>query len=368
MATTFPPLRALRQALHVPPDAPLLRPLLWIGAAGVAVLGAYGAASGWFSPDRLSPRRIISTFNANFGEHPGFRRNHAKGVCVLGYFDGNGSASSLSTAALFGAARTPVIGRFAVPGGNPGIADGSVPVRSMALQFTLPGGEQWRMGMNNTAVFAVNTPQGFYQQLLATRPDPATGKPDPAKVAAFYAAHPETAAVRAWSKAHPPSSGLGNGTYYSINAFELIDAHGQRHAVRWAMQPEQAYQALSKPAPKDADFLSHDLQQQLQQGPLRWHLILTLAAPGDPTNDATKAWPADRPTVDAGTLTLQSSAQQADGPCRDINFDPTILPHGVTVSDDPLLAARQGAYSRSFNLRTHEEAAAHAAPTRKVTP
>ncbi len=148
----------------------------------------------------------------------------------------------------------------------------------------------------------------------------------------------------------------------------MIDAHGQRHAVRWAMQPEQAYQALSKPAPKDADFLSHDLQQQLQQGPLRWHLILTLAAPGDPTNDATKAWPADRPTVDAGTLTLQSSAQQADGPCRDINFDPTILPHGVTVSDDPLLAARQGAYSRSFNLRTHEEAAAHAAPTRKVTP
>ena len=28
---------------------------------------------------------------------------------------------------------------------------------------------------------------------------------------------------------------------------------------------------------------------------------------------------------------------------------------------DPLLAARQGAYSRSFNLRTHEEAAAHIA-------
>ena len=24
-----------------------------------------------------------------------------------------------------------------------------------------------------------------------------------------------------------------------------------------------------------------------------------------------------------------------DGPCRDINFDPTILPDGITVSDDP---------------------------------
>ncbi|WP_083459424.1 catalase family peroxidase [Amantichitinum ursilacus] len=368
MATSLPPLRALRQALHLPPDAPVLRPALWIGAAALAVLGAYGAAAGWFSPQRLSPRRIINTFNANFGEHPGYRRNHAKGVCVLGYFEGNGSASSLSTAAVFGTTRTPVVGRFAVPGGNPGIADGSVPVRSMALQFSSPGGEQWRMGMNNAALFTVNTPQAFYQQLIATRPDPATGKPDPARVKAFYAAHPESAAALAWGKSHPPSTGLGNGTYYSINAFELIDAHGEKHAVRWAMQPEQPYAALGKPAPTDPDFLSHDLQQQLQQGPLRWHLILTLAAPGDPTNDATRAWPADRPTVDAGTLTLQNSAPQADGPCRDINFDPTILPHGVALSDDPLLAARQGAYSRSFNLRTHEEAAAQTPAARKVNP
>ncbi len=45
---------------------------------------------------------------------------------------------------------------------------------------------------------------------------------------------------------------------------------------------------------------------------------------------------------------------EADGPCRDINFDPTILPRGVSVSDDPFPAARSAAYARSYDLRTSE--------------
>src|SRR6478672_9371370 len=45
-----------------------------------------------------------------------------------------------------------------------------------------------------------------------------------------------------------------------------------------------------------------------------------------------------------------------DGPCRDFNYDPTILPTGIAVSDDPLLAARSAAYAKSFDLRTAEAA------------
>jgi len=47
---------------------------------------------------------------------------------------------------------------------------------------------------------------------------------------------------------------------------------------------------------------------------------------------------------------------EADGPCRDFNYDPTILPSGIAVSDDPLLAARSAAYAKSFDLRTAEAA------------
>jgi catalase len=58
--------------------------------------------------------------------------------------------------------------------------------------------------MNNTPVFVVNSPQAFYDQLVASRPDPATGKPDPAKLKAFFVAHPETTPFLDWVKANPP--------------------------------------------------------------------------------------------------------------------------------------------------------------------
>src|SRR5437016_1673865 len=81
-------------------------------------------------------------------------------------------------------------------------------VRSMALSFALPDGEEWRTGMNDIPVFAVATPQAFYEQLEAARPDPATGKPDPARMTEFLARHPETVRAIAVIKSQPPSSGF----------------------------------------------------------------------------------------------------------------------------------------------------------------
>jgi catalase len=357
----------IRKIFSLPDDRKLLTPMLFIAGTCAALCGAYAYAAGWLTPQRLTPTRIVSTFNDNFGVHAGFRRNHAKGVCVAGYFDGNGAASSLSSATVFDTMRTPVIGRFAIPGGNPSIADAASPVRSMALLFQLPHGEQWRTGMNNTPVFIVNTPQGFYEQLLASKPDPTTGKPDPAKMKAFFDAHPESQPFRDWVKAHPASASLTNISYYSINAFELVDRNGVQHPVRWAMVPQQA--GSDAPHSNDPDYLAEDLVQKLAQGPLHWHLMLTLAQPGDVIDDATKAWPTDRTTIDAGTLTLEREVAQSDGPCRDVNYDPLILPHGIQPSNDPLLAARSAAYSRSFNTRAREEAIGSSnAPAHSVAP
>ncbi|MCM2979252.1 catalase, partial [Priestia aryabhattai] len=150
----------------------------------------------------------------NSGIHPGYRRNHAKGVCVTGYFEGNGAASAYSVAPFFKAVRTPVVGRFALPGGNPYAPDSSVPIRSLALKLTAPDGEQWRTGMNAMPVFPVATPQAFYEQTLATRPDPKTGKPDPAKVKAFFGAHPEAGAFLQWVKGAKPSASYVTESYY----------------------------------------------------------------------------------------------------------------------------------------------------------
>jgi catalase len=58
--------------------------------------------------------------------------------------------------------------------------------------------------------------------------------------------------------------------------------------------------------------------------------------------------------VQVGTLVVQRIEQERDGPCRDINFDPTVLPRGIRVSDDPFPAARSSVYRKSYDLRAAE--------------
>ena len=94
----------------------------------------------------------------------------------------------------------------------------------------------------------------------------------------------------------------------------------------------------------------------LARGPLRWDLVVTQAADDDPVDDPSQPWPDARPRYVAGTLVLERSEPQATGACRDVNYDPTVVPDGVALSDDPILAARAAAYSVSFNRRERETA------------
>ena len=59
---------------------------------------------------------------------------------------------------------------------------------------------------------------------------------------------------------------------------------------------------------------------------------------------------------DAVALIVKEIEAERDGPCRDINFDPTVLPSGMRTSDDPFPAARSAAYAKSYDLRTAESA------------
>ncbi len=307
----------------------ILRRLVAIAAIvlGAAVVFAYTGV--WLSPHRLTPDRMVAALSDRGGNPLGHRCNHSKGTCLTGTFEANGAGVQLSTAPIFTAGNYPVIGRFAIAIGNPNAADASGRVRSMAIRVVTSGGQERRSGMNDSPMFVVATPQAFYEMTLAQDVDPATGKPNPAASERFFAAHPE---------AQP--------------------ADGQSELVRWSMQhtvPEHFvdHATLEKLGP---DFLAQDLKQRLAQGPLSWRLVAPLAQPGDPSNDATKVWPADREHVDIGTLSVRQAQDEADGPCRDYNYDPTILPVGIEVSDDPLLAARSFAYAKSFDLRTAESA------------
>jgi catalase len=337
---------------HLTRPGSLLR-LAGIGVVVLAIAGAFAAAAGWLSPGRLGPERMIDRFEAANGAHPGFRRNHAKGVCVTGWFEGNGNGQRLSTATVFARGRVPVIGRFALAGGLPTMPDGPNAVRSLALAFVLPDGQQWRTGMNDIPVFPLKDPQAFYDQLVAATPDPKTGKPDPTAMLAFVGAHPATAKALALIKAQPFSSGFANATYHALNAFLFVDGGGTLRPVRWSMVAADAFAPEPAEAPSDGNYLFDALAARLKQ-PAQWHLILTVGQPGDPTSDATLPWPADREKVDAGTLTVTALQGEDGGACRDVNYDPLILPAGIVASDDPLLSARSAAYSESFTRRVSE--------------
>src|SRR5438105_4715288 len=163
-----------------------------IGVALGAVTGTFAYLGGWFTPNDLTPARFTDGFERVDGHHPGFRRNHAKGVGVSGFFESNGNGVRLSKASVFRPGRVPVIGRFSLGGGQPYAADTPDAVRGLGLQFSLPDGGLWRTAMINLPVFPFRTPQAFYEHLIALKPDGGTGKPDPAKMKGFLGRHPET--------------------------------------------------------------------------------------------------------------------------------------------------------------------------------
>ena len=343
--------------------------LLGIGAvtAFLAVdLGAVAYANKWIGPNNtLTRETFLDAFRSVFGAHPGFRKNHAKGVVVTGHFDSNGNGSEVSRAVIFRPGQTPVTGRFSLAGGNPNGADAPATARGLGLAFAFPDGTQWRSAMLNLPVFPDNSAQGFYDRLFAQKVVPTTGQPDPAAMAAFLAAHPESAAAMAIIKQHKPTPGFADSTFNGLITFFFVNDNGVRTPVRWSFVPQQ--QALAPPS-GGSNTLFDALIRQIRSGPLQWRLILTVGAPGDPTSDATLPWPSDRRTIDAGVLTLTGIETELAGNARDINFDPLVLPDGVEPSDDPLLNVRSTVYAASYRARTGEPKSPPAVQVDKVAP
>ncbi|ODA67960.1 Catalase-related peroxidase precursor [Methyloligella halotolerans] len=332
----------------------MLPRLALIGVVLLALAGAFAATAGWLSPQRLTPEKIVARFEEYNGVHPGFRRNHAKGVCVSGVFESSGEGAAISRASLFRPdASVPVFGRFALAGGNPFMADSPAAVRSLALNFALPDRELWRTGMNDIPVFPVKDAQGFYDFLAATRPDPKTGKPDPAKMEAFLKAHPEAPAALKLITGRQMAEGFADATYNSLNAFEFVDAHGTETPVRWSVMPVDPPKPDAAPE-EGENYLFDALAGELESAPLRWRLVATVGEPGDSTSDPTIPWPDGRRKVTLGTLTLDRVEDEEHGPCRDVTFDPLILPDGIASSDDQILSARSAAYAVSFREREGE--------------
>lgn len=324
--------------------------LISIAVVLAAAGGAFGYTAGWFSPDRLTPTRLVDALAPPGGPALGHRRNHAKGICFTGVFQSNGNGASLSKAQVFTQGEYPVLGRFNLGTPNPDAPDSTVRVRGMGLQISTPNGAVWRLAMINAPVFPVSTPESFYDLLKAS------SDKDPDAMKTFIATHPEFGAFGEWATKGAWTGSYAEEPFHSLDAFIFSDGSGAENAVRWVLLPQAqvtpiTVEDLAKLGP---NYLEQEIAQRVGQAPQKWTMTLTVADPGDQTKDPSKAWPPGRRTVDAGTLVVEKIEPEDDGPCRDINFDPTILPDGIHVSDDPFPAARSAAYAKSYDLRTAE--------------
>jgi catalase len=328
-----------------------LAALALIAAVVAAGAGAFAYTAGWFSPDRVSGATLVQALAPAGGPALGHRRNHAKGICFTGTFEANGTGAELSRAQVFTQGQYPVVGRFNFSTPDPKAPDATSRVRGLGLQISTPDGNVWRSAMIDPPFFPVATPDAFYALLQAS------GSKDPDAMKNFAAAHPEIAAFGGWAGTAPWVESYAEETYNSLNAFLFIDQSGAKHPVRWSLKPQAEVKSMSGEefAKLGPDHLAEEITARVANEPQHWTMVVTVADPGDPTADPSKVWPEDRRKVEVGTLTVDQIQPEADGPCRDLNFDPTILPDGITVSDDPFPAARSAAYAKSFALRMAEE-------------
>lgn len=317
-------------------------PLVLPALLTMLMLSAGSAAAD--TPPKVSAQQFVDLQQGN-SPFAGFRRAHAKGLCVSGEFRSNGELAPYSSASLFNSGVTPFVGRLSIAGNNPTAPDLKAPVRSLALSFSLSRTEQWRLAMNTPPVMAVADPHTFYQQIQAIQAGPEAIKQ-------FFAAHPESGEFRTWAAQYQPSGSFAGETYHSINAFYLINHDGKQQAVRWALMPTIKADSI---AFEGDNALQQEITARIAEGPVVFDWVFTLADASDDENNATKAWPVSRKQVNAGQIVLTGTASQLEGNCHAINFDPLVLPSGIKATADPILRARSGAYAESYRRRAKEQ-------------
>ncbi len=298
--------------------------------------------------------QMIDAFEGTFGAHAGQRRNHIKGTCAAGEFVGKTDAGALSRSAVFSGKPIPVVARFSLGGGYPDVPDAAPVPRGMALELRLPGGSLQHFTMIDEPIFAAASPASFREAIVAAKPDPKTGQPDPEKLKAYAASHPDAMALTQYASHHTPTASFYQTTYFSIHTFKFIDAKGAEHPVKWRFVPRDGTKELTAAELKAAphDFLEKSLIERTHKGPVVWDMIVYIGEPGDPQDNPTLAWPETRKHFTAGTLTIsQATPQQKATACEPINFDPLIMADGIAPTNDPILLFRSPAYAVSFGKR-----------------
>lgn len=317
-----------------------------------SALIAVGATPACADDDPLGVR-LVNQMNALYGQHPGARANHAKGAVFEGMFTPAQGADALSSAVFLKGAPTSLIIRFSNAGGVPNAPDtdpSTDRVRGMAIKFKLPDGSEQDMVCISANGFPVATGEDFLALLQAVGAS-GPGAPKPTPVEKFLSTHP--AAVAFVTTPRPVAVSYATQPFFGVNAFKFTNAQGTSKFGRYRIVPESgpAYVSDDEAAKRPPNALADNLRASLEKGSVKFRLLVQVAAADDPTTDATKVWPDDRPTVELGEIAVTKALDTAKTE-NALLFLPTNLTAGIDASDDPIINTRTEAYAESFSRRT----------------
>jgi len=322
-----------------------------LGLAAILGLGLFGAApAGAQAP---SPIAVVDAFEAALGPIRTHRPSHAKGICASGSFVATPDGTRLSVSPVFGGEPIPTIIRFGVGGAGPAAPDTARTTRGLAIRFQAPGGVVWDTASISAPIFGAPTPEALVAGLLARRPDPTTGRPNPDTVAAFVAANPATTLQARWLAANPPPASWATTPYWGVNAFRFRGADGEVRLARWVFEPVAGTERLSDEQARSlpASYLADEIRRRLSAGPVEYDMVLQFPGAGDDVNNPTIAWPDDRPRTRVGRLSVTEIAPAEGGPCDRMSYLLLEQAPGIEYSDDPTLRARSAAYGVSLSRR-----------------
>ncbi len=320
--------------------------------AGALLVGATGRAIGQDARDKDLAHQILDTLLQAPGNKPGFRTVHAKGIVCQGTFTPSREAARFSKAAHFQGAATPVTVRFSEGAPNPYIPDHSPNAgpRGMAIRFELPGGARTDIVAMSHNGFVVGTGEEFLAlQKAVVATDPS--QPHPWPIEAFLGAHP--LALKFVQENQVILASFATEAFFSNNAFIFVNKDGGKQAGRYQILPAAGQHDLSdaEAKTKSANFLIDDLKTRLATKPIKFRLVVQLPQADDATKDSSLVWPADRKTIDLGTISITSVVADSDAAEKALAYDPTNLMDGVELSDDPLPALRSRVYTLAVRHR-----------------
>jgi catalase len=295
---------------------------------------------------------LIAQFDTLFGQHPGFRPAHAKGVLLTGRFTPSREAALLTRAPHIAREFTPVTARFSNATGLPQLPDNdpNANPRGLAIRFHLGEHVHTDIIGHSTDGFPTRTGQELLEFLRAAAASGA-GTPSPTPIEKFLGTNPAALAFVQAPKPSPAS--FAKEEYFGVTAHRFINRDGVAYYGRYRVTPSAGIEHLDEAAvkAKDANYLFDELVERVKRGPVQFQIQVQVAEEGDVVDDATIHWPETRRLVPFGAITLTGTVPDGKAQQRSIIFDPIARVDGIEPSADPLLELRAAVYLLSGRRR-----------------